>query len=69
MPALRDGLQRAGFNSKAVLVAGGLTLLGAGTAGANPIAIDFGTLSSGASDTQIQSLMEGSDLKCNVNKK
>ena len=33
MLAIRDGLQRAGLRSKAILVAGGLTLLGAGTAG------------------------------------
>jgi PEP-CTERM motif len=58
MLAMRDGLQRAGFKSKAVLVAGGLTLLGAGTAGASTIAIDFGTLSDGASDAQIQSFMD-----------
>lgn len=33
MLAMRDGLQKAGFRSKAILVAGGLGLLGAGAVG------------------------------------
>jgi hypothetical protein len=57
MATMRKGLHKAEITRKAILLAGGLTFSAAGTAGASTITIDFGTLSNGASDSQIQSFM------------